>query len=140
MTETETILCEPNIIEVLTSDKAINRAMTWFKFARSNHEKCWDGICLLNNVENLTSFKDVQTQLEVQESHFFKNVEHVIELQIQPVDADKLLNIDKKIGMVCPECKEQETSYKLYASRSADEGMTAVCECRTCKHNWRIKM
>lgn len=43
-------------------------------------------------------------------------------------------------GLFCPACKKQNVEYNLVATRSADEGMTAVCVCRECKTRFNMKV
>lgn len=59
---------------------------------------------------------------------------------VTKVDADKLLMNQKQVGLMCTRCKKQDTEYRLLATRSADEGMTAICVCRQCKFQWTLKM
>lgn len=59
---------------------------------------------------------------------------------VKKVDADKLLMNQKQVGLMCNRCKKQDTEYRLLATRSADEGMTAICVCRQCKFQWTLKM
>jgi len=42
--------------------------------------------------------------------------------------------------MRCKRCKAQDCSYKLVATRSGDEGMTAFCFCRQCRHSWKMSV
>lgn len=57
------------------------------------------------------------------------------------VNIDKLFNLtgDKNIGIRCPNCNEYDTIYKTLQNRSADEGMSSFCKCRTCSHQWVIR-
>lgn len=59
---------------------------------------------------------------------------------VENIDVKHLFNIKniENIGIKCPKCKKFETSYKLFAKRSADEGMSAICSCRSCEHQWII--
>ena len=56
------------------------------------------------------------------------------------VDADELLGITEEIGLQCAACKKRDVKYVLVQSRSADEGMTANCECRSCGHRFRLRV
>ena len=39
-------------------------------------------------------------------------------------------------GIRCKRCKEYNVHYKLVQTRSADEAMTAIYQCRACKYTW----
>ena len=67
-------------------------------------------------------------------------IERNVKLEINEVNVDQLLGLTKKVGIKCKSCGESEVSYKLFANRSADEGMSAYCSCRLCGCQWTITM
>jgi DNA-directed RNA polymerase subunit M/transcription elongation factor TFIIS len=90
----------------------------------------------VNLICDLTSHeKNWFSQNDLKESNSRSDIKIV-----EPVNVENLLQINKKIGLVCPNCKEQEVKYKLLGDRSADEGLTAYCVCRSCDYQWRIRM
>lgn len=38
----------------------------------------------------------------------------------------------------CGKCKQSKVAYSLAQTRSADEPMTAFCECTVCGHFWKF--
>lgn len=56
------------------------------------------------------------------------------------VNAEALLGITEEVGLQCVACKKRNVKYVLVQSRSADEGMTANCECRNCGHRFRLRV
>ena len=40
----------------------------------------------------------------------------------------------------CRKCGKTDCSYRLVATRSGDEGLTAFCYCRNCQYNWKMIM
>ena len=126
---------------MLLEDKSKQKICNLLKTGRINFEKGWHIVNACHDIPNLTSLKECDTQLtEMEEGYLNANVISQADNVPSPVDPDKLLDIQKKVGLRCPECKEQETTYKLFANRSADDGMTAFCTCRVCSHKWSIKM
>jgi DNA-directed RNA polymerase subunit M/transcription elongation factor TFIIS len=71
---------------------------------------------------------------DAQERAFF--AQHVAPAQA-PFDPSDVLG-DTEAGMICPACGQRDTQYTMRATRSADEGMTAFCSCRKCKHQWTL--
>lgn len=53
------------------------------------------------------------------------------------VDAGAILHITQPIGQPCPKCKQRDTGYYSKQTRSADEGMTAFWNCKSCGHHWK---
>ena len=53
------------------------------------------------------------------------------------IDVDQLLAIEGNVGLQCVNCKRFNVTYRLLATRSGDEGMTAIHTCRDCKHHWK---
>ena len=39
-------------------------------------------------------------------------------------------------GGKCPRCKQRTVTVELVQTRAADEGMTAIATCQSCKHTW----
>lgn len=136
------LLSEVNLTRILHNDSTRNKYNEWLAQSKGHHEKTWDFLCMLHDLDELQTLHDIPGQLNSRESLYFSNYTSGNLKEILPVEVntDNLLSIDKKVGIKCPECGEQETSYRLYANRSADEGMTSYCSCRICKHTWRIKM
>ena len=62
--------------------------------------------------------------------------------ELPPIDDDikNILEWQSDIGIKCGECGKTDIYYVLIANRSADEGMSADCECRNCKSRFRIKV
>ena len=133
-------LCETRI-----GDQCSGRGVTapqlqeWLDRVPTENE-CFEVLCCLNDVKGGVPLRDPVHQLEELERRFFDEQVPSSENPPQVVNPEELLGITKKVGLVCPGCKEQETSYKLFANRSADEGMTAYCNCRSCGNQWQIKM
>lgn len=100
----------------------------------------WNLVCLVNDIPDTQMFTEIGTRLDKRDSDYFESVREEPDTLPPEVDVGSLLKIDKKVGLVCPVCFEKETMYKLYANRSADEGMTACCTCRACKHTWNMRM
>lgn len=135
----ENVINETHILDIVSTSIAKKRLS---RIQRINYEKGWDIISICHDNDEVVSFKDCETQLLIRDELFLKNlcISTVKTEEAKPVDTDKLLGINKKVGIKCPECHEQETTYKLFANRSADEGMTAYCSCRSCTFQWTIKM
>lgn len=62
------------------------------------------------------------------------------EMPEDTVNVDTVLGVFENVGIQCRSCGKKETTYKLIATRSADEGMSAMCKCRHCHHEWLIKV
>ena len=58
-------------------------------------------------------------------------------LGVLPGDLDES---EQSAFLKCSKCETQDCSYRLVATRSGDEGMTAFCYCRVCKHSWKMRM
>ncbi len=97
---------------------------------------------ILDNVDiEACSDDSLIATLNAQDALYWKSEEYLCYKQtISPLDVDQLLDITDQVGIKCPECKERDCSYKLVQTRSADEGMTAMCSCRKCFNSWAIKM
>lgn len=143
-----TMATKPNVIceETLTlkfqyDAKMEQKCRNCVKRAGQNYETSWDIVGLVNNSPEIHSFKDPESQLKQMEDDFFRsNIVPQFEDVPQPVNADELLQIFKKVGLKCPECGQKNVKYNMVQSRSADEGMTAQCECRECQNRFNIKM
>ena len=98
----------------------------------SNAEECWNTMLLAVNEEKEEKIMD--------ELH--RDFSDTTTVNIQPVDVKSLLSIDDNIGIKCPnkKCGKKDVRYVLIANRSADEGMTADCECRQCGKRFRISV
>jgi DNA-directed RNA polymerase subunit M/transcription elongation factor TFIIS len=94
-------------------------------------KKSWDNLCLecsgFSNIDDMISCEELYL-----DSHHVKNIN-------QPVDDMKLFNIKEHMGIKCPKCKSRNTSYRMLQNRSADEGMTSICNCNECSHSWVMK-
>ena len=106
-----------------------------------NYERAWNIISSCHDIPNIKNLQDCENELVSWETRFLN--EHCDEVQDSisvpdRVDADLLLGVTKKVGLVCPKCYEQETTYKFLATRSADEGMPTYCTCRSCSHVWTM--
>jgi DNA-directed RNA polymerase subunit M/transcription elongation factor TFIIS len=135
----DTLLCTTYLVHQAETELDQAR-MTQRCHHITTQEQAWDlVVSLVDRVPIDTP--SLAAHVHQQEQRYFQGqlAPDVQEVPV-PVDANTLLDIRTKIGLICPECRAQETSYKLYANRSADEGMTAYCSCRTCLHQWRIKM
>jgi DNA-directed RNA polymerase subunit M/transcription elongation factor TFIIS len=136
---------KPSVIfsDAITSrcEHDVTKYTSWIKRCGQNYETSWDIVSLLNNSCEINTFEDPVSQLTKIEEHFFQS--HVITpLKDLPksVNPDELLEITKQVGLKCPECGQKNVKYNMVQSRSADEGMTAQCECRECKNRFDIKM
>lgn len=59
----------------------------------------------------------------------------------QSICAEEILGYQgKTVGLQCKKCKQYDVTYKEKQDRGADEGMTAYCRCRTCGHEFRLKV
>ena len=114
-----------------------------FNNTRDDHKISdqFDMLCILHDgilVKN--SQEDIQELITNYETNFFSNNKtKKKETVTEKIDINLLLNIDESTGIKCVECGNRETTYKLQATRSADEGMSACCVCRVCNHRWIIK-
>ena len=108
----------------------------------------WRLVCLSNDILCASDITNIETHLNEYEKQYFSQYDDAVSSftqnsnNVSLIDATVLLgiNTDKGVGMICPSCSQRDTTYKLFASRSADEGMTAICNCRRCKNQWSIKM
>merc|ERR1740130_109253 len=100
----------------------------------------WSIVAACHDIPELDELHNCDQQLSRLEQEYLDNNYLVPPNCLASIDAGQLLNIDGKVGLKCPRCQDQETTYKLQAVRSADEGMTAICACRSCRHEWRITM
>ena len=92
--------------------------------------------CLLLDVPTTTNTYHAHAQLQ---THYSRDAPAPT-APMERVDADTLLGLTGNVGLQCGACKAYDTSYKMLATRSADEGMTAMCTCRQCHHQWTIRM
>lgn len=60
--------------------------------------------------------------------------------EVAEVDPAQVLGLQNQVGMQCSRCKQKDVKYVLVQTRSADEGMTADCECRRCGFRFRLSV
>ena len=110
-----------------------------------DYDRVWDTVCYMHDGNpNLLvhTIQDMNKHLSDDDALFFgeKRSRGDIADKITAVNTESLFGIQKKVGLICPECRAQDTMYKLYANRSADEGMTSYCVCRECNHQWTLRV
>lgn len=140
MADNETVLDVAHLTSLMRDDGICTKLAKWLLHCGDDYEQSFELVCLLHDVPNVTSFRDIRTQLVANERNLGRKHRPSNETSVPPVDPVQLLGIVSKIGLKCPECHERETRYKLVANRRADEGMIAHCTCRQCNHQWRIAM
>lgn len=139
------LLNETFLLESLVNDpKSKEKLQKILEKENPHFERSWELLSMCNDFgKSLKGFENCEAQLKTLENNYFKTLKttlHPPQNLPSVVNVDTLLQVEKKVGLVCPDCGEQETVYKLFANRSADEGMTAYCKCKVCKHTWRLKM
>ncbi len=88
-------------------------------------EAAWDLVCTLHDISHTNRVGSIRNTAPVEPT-------------VDTIDAKRILGITGQVGLQCPKCLCRDVSYTLYANRSADEGMSSNCVCRTCRHCWRL--
>lgn len=98
-------------------------------------------------VQSMTVFNAYSTRLDgsdclVDECTYFDSfTSRDVGRQDRPnaTDTRNILGIDDDgVGISCSKCKTYNVQYNLVQNRRGDEGMTAHCVCRVCKHRFRM--
>jgi DNA-directed RNA polymerase subunit M/transcription elongation factor TFIIS len=134
------LLDETHLMEIITEPQMRKRLLNLESKRKISYEKAWDIINTCHDYHGNKTWENCELLLSGIEKEFFKRHSPEKAPIESSVDPNKLLDIRKKVGIKCPQCQEQETTYRLMANRSADEGMTAHCSCRSCSHSWKIRM
>ena len=114
----------------------VDRLCKLFNGTVDKYSNKFDMLCILHDGILVNTTNDMTDLIAKYETNFFNNNKKTKEDDIDKIDVNLLLNIDESTGLKCVECGSYETTYKLQATRSADEGMTACCVCRVCNHRW----
>lgn len=128
---------------------------TWLETyaKRHPHSTPWYLLCLYLELSSNKNFQgpfnsfiacDAKTIITKTENEYFDSLNDSDPLthstHPEPLDSvDRILPPDaEEGGLICPNCTSRKTVYRLVATRRADEGMTSICNCTSCGHNWKM--
>jgi DNA-directed RNA polymerase subunit M/transcription elongation factor TFIIS len=128
-----------------TTEDDMRKVKHMLKHKQANIEFCWDVITAALDssvILSATNFIDQSLDDENNTIAKYQIITENKDTLPAKLEVGELLGIVDDVGLKCPECKHHDVEYKMIATRSADEGMTADCVCRreSCKNRFRIRV
>lgn len=110
-----------------------------------NQELCWDLVHALMDGGRGETIRECAADTARLTREFMleqKRLHSVAaDTEEKALDVDAILGVSSSnAGIACKSCGVKDVRFHLVQDRSADEGSTAVCKCRSCGHQFRMRV